>query len=41
MSIENRLKWCKLTAAQRARVVAMLVQMVLRQLAKCQEGKQS
>ena len=39
MKPQSRLKWTKLTEAQRARVVALLVQMVLRRLAACQEGK--
>lgn len=39
MSTQSRLKWIKLTETQRVRIVAILVQMVLRQLAKCQEGR--
>ena len=41
MSTESRHKWCKLTESQRAQAVAILVQMVLRQLAKCPKGKPS
>ena len=41
MKTQNRSTWSKLTEAQRARVVAILVQMLLRQLAKREGVEQS
>lgn len=41
MSLSNQTTWSKLTEAQRARIVVLLVRMLLRQLAQCQEVKPS
>lgn len=39
MRTQSRPMWSELTEAQRAQVIAILVQMVLRQLAKGREGE--
>lgn len=41
MRTQRRLIWTKLTEKQRAQVVAMLVQMLLRQLAEQRKGESS
>jgi predicted Fe-S protein YdhL (DUF1289 family) len=40
MTFPHQALWTKLTDAQRARVIAILVQILLRQLAKQQEVEQ-
>jgi len=39
MTMSNQTLWSTLTEAQRARIIAMLVRMLLRQLAQRREAK--
>ena len=41
MAIQNQVVWSKLTEAQRTRILSLLVQMLLRQVAERQEDKPS
>jgi predicted Fe-S protein YdhL (DUF1289 family) len=39
MAIQNQVVWSKLTEAQRTRILSLLVQMLVRQVAERQEDK--
>ena len=41
MAIQNQVVWSKLTEAQRTRILSLLVQMLVRQVAERQEDKPS
>lgn len=41
MALQNQAVWSKLTEAQRARILSLLVQILLRQVAERQEAKPS